>query len=72
MVVINGAVYPALASVANSGNIVPMDNASKESVLGGMAFTMGTIKLIIPSLFIACLIAVITFIFLRREQQDVG
>lgn len=70
MIVINGTFLPIMQNTVNLGYGVPMDNTTKSEVLGGFIQVNTMIKYLIPGLFLAVLIAVIMFIFFRREEEN--
>ena len=70
IVVINGTFLPIMQGLVNSDSVVPMDAASKESVLSGFTHVNLMMKFLIPALFLAALVAVIVFIFFKREEES--
>ena len=71
MIVINGAVTPLLTNIVNSPNVIQMNDSIKNDVLGGFTQVNIMLKILIPGLFLACFIAVILYIFFRREEENV-
>lgn len=70
MVVIHGTFLPIIQNVVNNDYGVPMDNTTKSVVLDGFLQVDTMVKILIPGLFLAVLVAVILFIFFRREEEN--
>ena len=74
MVVIYGTLYPILVSTVTTlnpvGGEVSMDAASQGAVLGGFNQVVFVLKILIPGLFLGCFIAIIMFIFFKKEQEE--
>ena len=59
-----------MTNIVNSDSIVHMEDDSKSSVLGGFMQVNLMLKLLIPSLFLATLVAVIVYILFKREEES--
>jgi len=70
LVVINGNVLPAFQNLVTSGNLIPMDTGTTNSVLGGFNQIDFMLKILIPGLFVAALVAVFVFILFRKEEES--
>lgn len=74
MIVINGTLYPIFVSTLSTlnpaGGANSMDSASQGEVLAGFSFVMGTLKILLPALFLGAFIAVIIYIFFKKEQEE--